>query len=329
VFLLLLGSDLSMMESITRHDQPFHGRAIEMVLRSLNPRDVAELTSTSGMAAFDAHLVTGGQPLVAESWEKGMTLDDFLRAELEDSTTALVVNGLRVLESEFSETSMARRVLTAIGGRGERTFTAVQQAATNIDAIPSTSLARMLSTLREKRVVAFDEPLSMKKAPKDRRYRIADPALRFWLAYVEPHLNDIDSGRGDIAHSRVTAAFPAWRGRAIEPVVREAVWRLAPESAWPEVKTVGNWWPRTNRPEIDLVGADDRPARSISFVGTIKWRPDKGITSREVAKLLADSTAVPGAGPDVATVGVCPGGKDNDAALDAIWTADDLLHAWD
>ena len=329
VLLLLLGSDLSMMESLTRHDQPFHGRATEMVLRALNPRDVAELTGTSGVDAFDAHLVTGGQPLVAESWEPGMTLNDFLRAELEDSTTPLVVNGQRILESEFSETSLSRRVLTAIGGRGERTFTAVQQAAASIDAIPSTSLTRTLSTLREKRVVAFDEPLSMKRAVKDRRYRIADPALRFWLAFVEPHIGDIDAGRGDIANTRVVNGYSAWRGRAIEPVVREAVWRLAPTSPWPRAKAVGNWWPRNNNPEIDLVGADDRPAGNIYFVGTIKWRTDKPITSREAAQLVTDAASVPGAPPDVAAVGVCPGGMADGAPLDIVWTADDLLQAWE
>ncbi|MBO0609129.1 ATP-binding protein [Myceligenerans salitolerans] len=328
VLLLLLGSDLSMMESLTRHDQPFHGRAAEMVLRALNPRDVAELTGTSGMDAFDAHLITGGQPLVAEAWEHGMTLDDFLRAAVDDSSTALVVNGLRILESEFSETSLARRVLTAIGGRGERTFSAVQQAATSLDPIPATSLSRTLHMLRAKRVVAFDEPLSMKKAPKDRRYRIDDPALRFWLAFVEPHLNEIDAGRGDIAHARVLSGYPAWRGRAVEPVVREAVWRLAPSTPWPDVKVVGNWWPRTNRPEVDLVGADDRPAHSISFTGTIKWRADKPLTSRDAGQLLADSRSVPGATENTAAVGVCPAGADDDANFDLAWTADDLLTAW-
>lgn len=199
----------------------------------------------------------------------------------------------------------------------------------NIDAIPSTSLTRTLSTLREKRVVALDEPLSMKRAVKDRRYRIADRALRFWLAFVEPHLGDIDAGRGDIAYTRVVNGYSAWRGRAVEPVVREAVWRLAPTSPWPEAKAVGAWWPRNNNPEIDLFGADDRPAGNIYFVGTIKWRTDKPLTSREAAQLVTDAASVPGAPPAVATVGVCPGGMADGAPLDIVWTADDLLQAWE
>lgn len=164
--------------------------------------------------------------------------------------------------------------------------------------------------LREKRVVASDEPLSMKRAAKDRRYRIADPALRFWLAFVEPHLGEIDAGRGDIAHTRIVNGYSAWRGRAVEPVVREGTWRLTPTGPWPGAKAIGNWWPRNNNPEIDLVGADDRPASTIYFVGTIKWHTGRPITSREAAQLVADAASVPG------------------APLDIIWTADDLLQAW-
>lgn len=327
VLLLLLGSDLAMMENLTRHDQPFHGRAVELVLGALNPREIAEFTGTSGVDAFDAHLVTGGQPLVAETWEAGMNLADFLRDQYEDSTTAMVVNGLRILDSEFSETSLARRVLTAIGGRGERTFTAIQQAVSGADPISSTSLTRTLGMLRDKRVVAADEPLSMKSSTKDRRYRIDDPALRFWLAHVEPHLGAIDAGRGDIGQAAAVRDFSRWRGRAIEPVVREAVWRLMPGSAWSQVTEVGGWWPRTNRPEIDLVGADARPARNIGFVGTIKWRPDKPLTARDAAQLRADALSIPGVEPGVTAVGVCPAGSEG-GVLDHVWTAADLLEAW-
>jgi len=36
VLVLLVGSDLSMMEALNHHDQPFHGRATEMPLRPLS-----------------------------------------------------------------------------------------------------------------------------------------------------------------------------------------------------------------------------------------------------------------------------------------------------
>lgn len=323
VLLLLLGSDLAMMEQLTQADQPFHGRAVEMVLRALSPRDVARMTGLAGAGAVDAYLITGGQPLVAQEWQHGEPATAFLARSYTSPLSALVASGTRVLDAEFPEGELSRRVLTAIGD-GERAFSRIQSAAGGLQ--PS-SLHRVLTTLVTKRVVAVDSPLSITTS-RDTRYRIADPALRFWLPLVEPALNEVDRGRADLAMARVERSFTTWRGRAVEPVVREAVHRLLVGTPWADVREVGGWWPRTNTPEIDLVGADARPARRVAFVGTTKWRTDRPVSRREIAKLVADARAVPGVTPDTPLVAVCPAGVEAGADLAASWTADDLLQAW-
>lgn len=328
VLLLLLGSDLSLMEQLSAPDQPFHGRATEMVLEPLNPREVGEMTDAEPFDALDAFLITGGLPLVAQEWASSMSRTDFLQASFATSTSALVVSGTRALDSEFPEATLARQVLSAIGGRGERTFTGIQRAARGTP-LNASSLTDTLRTLMDKRVVAADEPLSTKPAHKDRRYRIADPALRFWLAFVEPALAEVDRGRPDLAIARVGAGFASWRGRAIEPVVRDGLERLLPDDRWPEVRAVGGWWPRTNDPELDLVGADRRQGtRALSFVGTIKWRADGPLTDAEAARLAVDALKVPGVVAGTALVGVCPAGASGSSGLSAVWTAQDLLTAW-
>ncbi|MFB7888549.1 ATP-binding protein [Cellulosimicrobium cellulans] len=326
VLLLLLGSDLAMMEALGRPDQPFHGRATEMLLRALSPRDVARMTGLTGSDAFDAFLVTGGQPLVAQEWQPEEPPVTFVRRAYERATSALVVSGTRVLDGELPSTSHARLVLTAIGGKGERTHSRILQALDG--SISPTTLDRSLGLLTEKRVIAADEPLSTRSATKDRRWRVSDPALRFWLAMVEPALPDIDRGRPDLAAARFETTFSSWRGRAIEPVVREALARLLPDETWPGARDVGGWWPRNNTPEIDLVAADVRPARTIAFVGSIKWHARTPFTSRDVDALAADAVHVPGVGAATPLVAVCPAGADDDPRLSRVWTADDLLAAW-
>lgn len=325
VLLLLVGSDLSMMEALNHYDQPFHGRATEMLLRALSPRDVARMTGLDGMDAFDAYLITGGQPLVAQEWRSGESADAFVRRSFERSTSALVVAGARVLDGEFAPSSHARRVLTAIGGLGERAYSGIMQSLGG--ALSPSTLDRSLALLSDKRVVAADEPLSCRAATKDKRWRIADPALRSWLALVEPSLDDIDRGRPDLAAARFENQFASWRGRAIEAVVREALVRLLPDETWPDARQIGGWWPRNNTPEIDLVAADARPGKNISFVGVIKWRARLPITSHEVSALAADAIKVPGVNVGTPLVGVCPAGADDDR-LARLWTADELLRAW-
>lgn len=327
VLLLLLGSDLAMMETLTAADQPFHGRPTEMVLDVLNPRDVAAMTGLAPFDAFDAFLITGGLPLVAQEWERGMTRDDFLRESFARSTSALVVSGTRVLDAEFPEAAYARDVLTAIGGRGERTFTGIHDSIAG-GSMSNSTLTASLRTLSAKRVVAADEPLSTKRAAKDRRWRIADPALRFWLAFVEPALGEVDRGRPDLAISRVALAYTSWRGRVIEPVVRDALGRLLPDREWPGVAQIGGWWPRSNTPEIDLVGADRAPAGRVEFVGTIKWREGGAVTAAEVDALAADALHVPGVSASTSIVTVSGSRRTRDRRVRHSWTAADLLEAW-
>lgn len=329
VLMLLLGSDLTLMEQLAGHNQPFHGGAAEMVLEPLNPRDVAAMTGLAATEAFDAHLITGGLPLVAQEWRAGMTRKQLLTASYSSSTSALVVNGSRILDAEFPASSVARRVLNAIGSRGERTFTKIQQGT----GMHPTTLTDSLRLLGVKRVVAADVPLSTKASPKEKRYRVSDPALRFWLAFVAPALDEIDRGRRDLALDRVVRAHGSWRGRAIEPVVRDALMRLLPDERWPSVSAVGGWWPRTNTPEIDLVGVDNLPvAKTIVFAGSITWHTGRPFDSRDLADLQRDAVAVPGVHAGTLLVAVCPTGVEpgllRTGGLAATWNSRDLLSAW-
>jgi uncharacterized protein len=325
VLLLLLGSDLAMMERLTQHDQPYFARGTEIILEPLTPRDVAAMTRLNAFEAFDAYLISGGLPLIIQEWEPGTSPQDFLEFSLSRSSSALVVSGERILNAEFSADVRAREVLTAIGGRGERTFSNIHRAITGMT---EPMLSKSLKELQAKRVIAADHPLSTVVAAKDKRWRIADPGLRFWLAFVEPSLGDIERGRPDLAVDRFTTGYEAWRGRAIEPVVRASLERLLPDAQWPKVRRVGGWWPRNNTPEVDLVGVDTSPASAVSFVGTIKWHKQGLVTKAEVDSLAADATSVPGVTVATPLVAVCPAGKVRDRRVAQSWTAKDLLNAW-
>ncbi len=47
VLLILIGSDLSMMEALNSYDRPFHQRGTEMVIKALNPAELQEMRLTA------------------------------------------------------------------------------------------------------------------------------------------------------------------------------------------------------------------------------------------------------------------------------------------
>jgi hypothetical protein len=321
VLLILIGSDLSMMEALNDYRRPFHQRGREMVIGPLTPADLADMLRLPPAEAIDAALITGGLPLVCTEWQPGADVWEFLTEALTNPTSALLVSAERSLAAEFPAAVQARVVLSAVGS-GERTFTNLARAAGGLAAAP---LQRSLSLLTDKRLVVGDLPLSTRPS-RDRRYRITDPYLRFWLRFIAPHMSEIERGRGDLTLARIRRGWTSWRGRAVEPLVRDGLARLLPDDSLPAAEAVGGYWTRTNEVEIDIVGADRGPvAKELLFVGSIKWLEQAPFDARDLADLHRHRAAI--SIDPLPVVAISRSGA-TCRGLDAVYDPDDLLVAW-
>ncbi|MEV6350588.1 ATP-binding protein [Actinoplanes sp. NPDC051851] len=321
VLLVLIGSDLSMMEALGSYGRPFHQRGREMVLGPLNPAEVGEMIGLDPPAAFDAALVTGGLPLICAAWQPGAGLWDFLAAQLGNPVSPLLVSAERSLAAEFPESAMAATVLSAIGS-GERTFTNIARAAGNIS---HSTLTRATETLVDKRIVAAEIPVATRPS-REKRYRVTDPYLRFWLTFGRPYLPEIERLRGDLVLNRVRVGWASWRGRAIEPLLRDSLARLLPDDHLPSASVVGSYWTRSNNVEIDVVGADRALiARELLFLGSIKWLENAAFDDHDLVALQRHRTAVTDA--PVPLIALSRAGVQT-TGLHAAYGPADLLTAW-
>jgi AAA+ ATPase superfamily predicted ATPase len=321
VLLILIGSDLSMMETLTSYGRPFHQRGTPMTVGPLNPADVAAMAGLAAADAFDAALVTGGLPIVCARWKHGEDWRSFLARELANPVSPLVVSAQLSLASEFPGQAQARMVLAAIGS-GERTFTNIARAA---GGIAHSTLTRATDLLISKGVVAGEMPVSLTPS-KERRYRITDSYLRFWLVFLGPHLAELDRLRPDLTLERIHRGWSAWRGRAIEPLVREALARLLPAQGIPAASAIGGYWTRSNDVEIDIVGADREPvARQLLFLGSVKWLETAQFDARDLVALQRQRDRV--SREPVPLIAVSRSGAATNRA-DAVFGPADLLAAW-
>nr|WP_240759188.1 DUF234 domain-containing protein [Phytoactinopolyspora endophytica] len=332
VMLILVGSDLHMMETFTGYDRPFYGRATETVIRPLNPAEVAAMTGLNGADALDAHLITGGFPGLCRIWPSGTPALEFFAQQCNDPSSPLFTMGELMLNSEFPTPDQTRRVLAAIG-HGERTFSNIANTAGAGpgDAVKSGTLGPILQRLQEKHAVVADSPLATEPGNGGKLYRIDDTYLRLHLAVLGQAQEDVKRDRPDLAVTRIRRQWDTWRGRAIEPTIREALSRAAAagELPWPEAEAVGGWWPRDFNPEIDIVGADRAPlARKIYYTGSIKWLTST-FDRHDWRELIRGSSRVPGVTDDeTGFVVVSRSGVEADVTADVVWNAHDVLAAW-
>lgn len=195
------------------------------------------------------------------------------------------------------------------------------------DRTTGTQVTRALGPLQLKQMVSVDVPVGEKASSRRRRYRIADPYLRFWFRFCAAEIANIERGRADLARDRYRRDYASWRGRAVEAVVHGAVNRLATESKdlFAGTEVVGSWWDRSNDHEYDVVTADRRDR--VGWVGTVKWRTNRPVTRSEISDLEGARSVVPNA--DTAQLlAVCPAGVAPGVHVDRVLTAHEILDAY-
>ncbi len=331
VLLILVGSDMTMMERLAAHDRPLFGRAKEMTIQPLNPAEVGVALGEerSPMDVFDAQLITGGFPKLVREFSRHANVRAFMESGCNDENSDLVMVAQRTLDAEFPAEAQARRVLSTIGGNqiGHATFSSTVGALGEpVVKNAETALVRALRILADdKRVLTIETPTGTVPSSRLRRYRVADPYLRFWFRFLEPQLVNIARGRSDLATAAFAQGWAKWRGMAIEPLVHEAVFRLAPTlRALGSTSEVGSWWNRDNSVEVDLVARD---SRAVVALGTVKWRARQPIAKSDLATLAAARRSIPSSA-DAILIAICPAGTEDSAGADLSLDANDLLNAW-
>jgi AAA+ ATPase superfamily predicted ATPase len=325
VLVVLIGSDEAMMAALTGHGRPLYDRARGIVIEPLSPASIGRLLGLEPADALDAYLVIGGFPVLALEWGKGRTLSSYVRDSLTDPTSFLVVSGERTVSAEFAADAHAHAILGALG-EGTRSHSGILRRT----SLSATTVNESLHMLAERRVIRRITPYSTRSAPKTALWEVVDPYMRFWLRFVNRKIDLIERGRGSLLVDEFRRAWPSFRGRAIEPVVRDSVERLLPDGKrFGPARYVGGYWNRTGAIEVDLVGGDSRPvAKQVGFVGSIKWRQRKRFSRSDALGLASIRSEIPGATEETALVGISSNGFDENVPLDVMLSAEDLIGSW-
>jgi AAA+ ATPase superfamily predicted ATPase len=326
VLVVLIGSDLAMMDALAEYGRPLYDRLRIMRVDPLAPSEVAVLTSLDPVSAIDVYLAVGGFPNQVQLAARHGGLASLLRTELRDPTSPLIVAGERSITAEFPPQVGAHAVLAAVGS-GAREHNAIRTRS----GVSEAALNRALGTLVTKRVVTRRRPYSTDSAIRRTRYEVVDPYLRFWLAWLGPNLPEVERGRGGEVARRILSGWSTYRGIAVESIVREALTRLLPDKErFGPALHVGSYWTRDGRVEVDLVAGDKEPVASrLGLLGSIKWRERAQFSGTDVRALEEQASRIPG-GDGVPLVGVSPNGATEAAArsLSVVLGAEDILTAW-
>ena len=277
VFLVLIGSSMSMMENkVLAHGAPLYGRRT-MQLRvdkfpwhelrgffpSYSTKDLIETYSILDGIPLYLRQFTGSSGVLKNIEANYLRKDSFLFEEAEF-----------LLREEFREPRRYFAILRAISS-GKRAYGEIADE-TGMD---KTLLSKYLSSLRELRMIDDDLPMFDDRT-RLRRYRLTDNYYRFWFRYILPNRQLIDVGRSAELMTIVRGSLDEHASMAFEDIVKDTLLRQGP---WTEV---GAWWDRKGENEIDVIATDGR-SRKVLFA-EVKWR-SRAVGWRTVKGLIEKS----------------------------------------
>ncbi len=266
VLLILCGSYLGFMErEILGGKSPLFGRrTAQILLRPFGYQEAALFhPSYSVVDRARTYFVCGGVPLYLRAFLAERSVEDNISANLLDEYSALYREPEFLLREELRELSSYDAVLEALAD-GVTTAREVSKRT----GIGNRALHYYFKQLDGLGYVAKRFPLSGRAAaPRQVRFTIEDPLLRFWFRFVFPNTSFVQqAGAARAFAERVRPGLDAYFGLCFERLCREALPRLYAREGVQAGYEIGEYWDRMV--QIDVVGV-----RSDGWVdlGECRW----------------------------------------------------------
>jgi len=269
IFLILLGSSISMMESeVLAYKAPLFGRRTGQML--VDPMTFEESRKFFPGKAFEAcmsiYAITGGMPMYLSQIDSKISIKENIKKKIFPHTEFLHNEVEFMLKEELREPKNYLSILKAISW-GKRKFGEIA----NETGLKKSVAIKYLSVLERLRLVEKEVPVTEKHPHKSRKglYILTDNFFRFWFQYIFPFKSDLEIGRTEYALGRWEETFSTLEGLVYERVCRELLMRM--DSELFPMERIGKWWEREK--EIDAVGLSEREKKIV--FAECKWSNKK------------------------------------------------------
>lgn len=291
--LILCGSSQRMMQGLVLDEgEPLYGRC--RVILKLAPigypwlkRAFPKSTAADRLAHY---AVWGGVPRYWEVCQGERDLWETLRDEVFSPNGLFHEEPSFVLKDDLEGAAQAASVLSLIGQGSERP----SEMAGRLQ-VPQTALARPLKRLMDLGLVRRDIPFGNDvKGNKKSLYKLSDPFLRFWYAFVLPRYSNPRFLTSSADRAALEKPFRAFMGEAWEELVRATLLeRPLPKSSvrW---RKVSRWWGtglNGEAMEVDVV-AESADGRML-LVGEAKLKLTDVEARHAFAELEAKAKQLP------------------------------------
>jgi len=276
--IILCGSYIGFMERevLGRKSPLFGRRTAQILLRPFSYLEAAEFHPRwSLLNRALVYFICGGIPLYLRFFNQAHSLERNIEVKLLDEFGPLFREPEFLLREELRDVENYYAVLTAVAAG-----CATNQAIASQTGIPERSLHYYIQQLRALGYITRRFPLTGEKPnPRQVRYVLQDPLLRFWFRFVFPNLSFIQQmGPRRSMSERIRPELEAYFGLCFERLCRQALPVIYDREGVSTAFEVGEYWDKAV--QIDVVGVRNDHWTDL---GECKWG-----TVRSYKKFLED-----------------------------------------
>ena len=263
---ILCGSYIGFMERevLGRKSPLFGRRTAQILLRPFSYLEAAEFHPRwSLLNRALVYFICGGIPLYLRFFNQAHSIERNVEEKLLDEFGPLFSEPDFLLREELRDVENYYAVLTAVAAGH-----ANNQAIASQTGIPERSLHYYLQQLNSIGYIGRRRPLTGKKPnPRQVRYVLQDPLLRFWFRFVFPNLSFTQQmGPRRAFHERIRPELDTYFGLCFERLCRQALPVIYEREGVGAAFEVGEYWDK--EVQIDVVGLRDDHWTDL---GECKW----------------------------------------------------------
>ncbi|MDZ7636084.1 MAG: DUF234 domain-containing protein [Bacteroidales bacterium] len=266
--LVLCGSVYSMMKEIFENEkEPLFGRANERIyLRPFTVNVVKNLLTdhfpeakNTDILAF--YTITGGAARYVELFfDKGKYTLSGMIDEIFRENSLLLEEGKNVLIEEFGKDySTYFSILSLISSS--------KTSRPEIESVLQKDIGGHIDKLEKKyMLIRSVRPVLAKPGGRIQKYAIDDNFLTFWFRFVYKYRGALEIGNYKYVKDIIKRDFSTWSGIFLEKYLKEKIAMSG------DYTSVGSYWEKGNRNEIDIVALDEMNRRVL--IGEVKMKKE-------------------------------------------------------
>jgi hypothetical protein len=266
VFLVLLGSSVSMMESeVLGQKAPLYGRRTGQF--NVQPFSFHELLPLFPKKSFEERLsywgTLGGIPLYLLKFDPHLPFFENIRRFMLTKGELLYDEVEFILRQELKEPRNYFSILRAIA-LGKRKMGEIGSET----GLPKNVLTKYLSVLRDLRIVNKEVPVTELQPEKSKLglYSITDNFFKFWFRFIFLNKSLLEEGQIALVVAKIKAEMPQFLSLAYEDILPDIL-QHAYQATPLYFPHSGRWW--LGNQEIDLVALN--PEEKTILFGEAKW----------------------------------------------------------